>query len=175
MVIEKFKFALFTIVVLALVGIFGYWAVASIQSGTEHATEEKIKQLEVENEDLKKEVSKLTSDFNTVQARLAKFEEPEPTVVSTEPTSSKYQSLIDDLQKLVDGNVFLKEKSRGPSVGTVQNFLNIYNDTSNKVDNDYGPGTVKAVTAAQKSLGLTADGEAGSSTFKKMIDWLKKQ
>ena len=57
----------------------------------------------------------------------------------------------------------------------MQNFLNIYNNTSNKIDNDYGANLKKTVTDFQKSEGVTADGEAGASTFNKMIDWLKKQ
>ncbi|PIZ53219.1 hypothetical protein COY25_03820 [Candidatus Uhrbacteria bacterium CG_4_10_14_0_2_um_filter_41_7] len=69
----------------------------------------------------------------------------------------------------------MKAKSSGTIVGVVQEFLNIYNKTSNRIDNDYGPGTQKAVTAFQKAQGITADGEAGPGTFRKMIDWLKKQ
>ncbi|MDE2031162.1 MAG: peptidoglycan-binding protein [Patescibacteria group bacterium] len=69
----------------------------------------------------------------------------------------------------------MKLKSTGSRVGTVQNFLNIYNNTSSKVDNDYGASTQKAVMAFQKDQGLSADGQAGSSTFAKMISWLKKQ
>jgi peptidoglycan hydrolase-like protein with peptidoglycan-binding domain len=69
----------------------------------------------------------------------------------------------------------MKLSSSGTRVGTVQNFLNLYNKTSNKIDNDYGASTVKSVAAFQKAQGLTADGQAGSSTFSKMISWLKKQ
>jgi len=90
----------------------------------------------------------------------------------------KYQDLINEFQKLISDNVFLKQKSSGPRVGTVQKFLNIYNNTSNKVDNDYGVGTTKTVTAFQKDQkdsGLNANSEAGTNTFNQMIDWLKKQ
>ncbi|MCE9548824.1 peptidoglycan-binding protein [Candidatus Nomurabacteria bacterium] len=69
----------------------------------------------------------------------------------------------------------MKEKSRGTRVGTVQTFLNIYNGTTKKVDNDYGAGTKADVIKFQKAVGLTADGEAGPSTFAKMIDWLETQ
>ncbi|PIR68691.1 hypothetical protein COU48_02755 [Candidatus Nomurabacteria bacterium CG10_big_fil_rev_8_21_14_0_10_03_31_7] len=69
----------------------------------------------------------------------------------------------------------MKLKSIGTRVGTVQNFLNVYNKTSNKIDNSYGASTQKAVASFQKTQGMTADGEAGPSTFSKMIDWLKKQ
>lgn len=169
---EKLKFILFSIITLSLVGILGYWSVSTLQSGTEHVTDQKIKQLERENEDLKNEAKKLTDDLNALQP---KSEEPAPIVSpSSEPVVYKYQDLIDELQKLVDGNVSLKQKSRGANVGTVQKFLNIYNNASNKVDNDYGVDTLNKVSAFQKDSGLSADGQAGSGTFNKMIDWLKK-
>lgn len=69
----------------------------------------------------------------------------------------------------------MKEKSQGTRVGTLQAFLNIYNNTSKKVDNDFGAGTKTDVINFQKAEKLLADGEAGPGTFQKMIDWLKKQ
>ena len=69
----------------------------------------------------------------------------------------------------------MKLKSTGTRVGTVQNFLNLYNKTSNKIDNDYGASTVASVALFQKAQGLTSDGQAGASTFNKMISWLEKQ
>jgi len=41
------------------------------------------------------------------------------------------------------------------------------------VDNDYGASTVTAIKNFQKAQGLTADGAAGYTTYKKMISWLK--
>ncbi|MES3032116.1 MAG: peptidoglycan-binding domain-containing protein [Patescibacteria group bacterium] len=173
---EKFKFILFSIVILALVGIGGYWSVATLQSGPEYATEQKLRALQKENEDLGLEVKKLTADLSAAHSKL---EVSAPSVEKTaevpKTTAYKYQSLMNELQKLADGNVFLKLKSSGAGVGTVQKFLNIYNDTSNKIDNDYGVGTVNAIKIFQKDQGLTADGEAGPGTFSKMISWLKKQ
>lgn len=169
---EKLKFVLFSIVTLTLVGIVGYWSVTTLQSGTEHATDQKIKQLEKENKDLKIEVQKQKDELDVLQSKL---EEPVPSVVKNlEPVVYKYQDLINELQKLIDGNVFLKLKSSGLKVGTVQKFLNIYKNTSNKVDNDYGESTKMALMVFQKDQGLTIDGEAGPGTFNKMIDWLKK-
>ena len=170
---EKLKFVLFSVITLSLLGLLGYWSVNTLQSGTQHVADQKIKQLAKENEDLKTETKKLTDELGTLQSKLG---EAVPSVTKNpEITFYKYQSLIDELQKLVSNNVLLKQKSRGPNVGTVQNFLNIYNDTSNKVDNDYGVGTVKVVSVFQKDSGLNPNGEAGLSTFNKMIDWLKKQ
>lgn len=170
---EKLKFALFSIVTLVLLGLFGYWSINTIQSGREHATDQKIKTLEKANADLTTEVKKLTSELGISQSKLAEFMPSTPK--ESAPIVYQYQSLIDELQKLIDGNVSLKLKSRGTNAGTVQKFLNIYNNTSNQVDNDYGAGTVRAITAFQKDSGITANGEAGSETFNEMIDWLKKQ
>lgn len=172
---EKIKFALFVIVVLSLVGILGYWSVVSLQSGTEYVTGQKVKQLEKENEDLRGEVAKLTGEINILQDKLLVLTPAPTTSKDPETVVYKYQDLINELQKMVSNNVFLKEKSRGSSVGTVQKFLNIYNSTSTKVDNDYGAGTAKLISAFQKDSGLSADGQAGKETFNKMIEWLKEQ
>ena len=80
---------------------------------------------------------------------------------------------INTIQKLIDNKVYLKLKSQGTQVGTIQKFLNLYNKTSNKVDNDYGASTETTVKAYQKAVGITADGETGPSTYSKMIVWLK--
>jgi len=176
---EKLKFLLFSILTLSLMGFAGYWAVVTLQSGTEHVADQKIKQLEKENKDLKSEIEKYKNELSVFQSKLGesinsvkKEPEPEP---KPEAVIYKYQDIITELQKLINDNVSLKQKSSGSSVGIVQKFLNIYNNTSNKVDNDYGASTEKAVMAFQRKEGLNADGEAGPNTFKKMIDWLKKQ
>ncbi len=170
---DKLKFILFSIVTLGLLGLLGYWSFVTLQSGTEYVKDQKIKQLEKENKDLKTEAQKQKDELNVLQSKLEQFTpsvKPEP-----EPIVYKYQSLMDELQKLAEDNVFLKQKSRGANVGTVQKFLNVYNNTSSEVDNDYGAGTAKEVAAFQKNSELNADGEAGRNTFNKMIDWLKKQ
>lgn len=155
--------------------LIGYWAFMNLQTGGEHVSSQKISALEDENEDLKKQVEDLTSQV----AKLTPVSEvsSDVSVVDTKiaTTTYKNQTLINELQKLIDDKVFMKLKSKGTRVGTVQNFLNLYNKTSNKIDNDYGASVVKAVSVFQKAEGLTADGQAGAGTFQKMIDWLKKQ
>ncbi len=191
---ETFKFTVLSIIVLFLLGLFGYWAVATIQSGSEHALGEKVETLQNENRDLSTQVENLTEELDTLKSKQAAVtsttpstESPKvttpapttktPTSTSTTPTTtvSKHQDLINELQKLIDDKITMKLKSFGTRVGTVQKFLNIYNGTSAKIDNDYGATTVNLVTAFQKAQGLTANGEAGPTTFAKMIDWLKKQ
>lgn len=185
---ENLKFILSSILVLALLGGAGYWAFSTIESGSSHVDSQKQKELENKNEELTKEIIELKKQISLSQADKetqiqkeqvvpeVKIPEPVNTTTTNTPSKvvvSKYQTLINDLQKLVDGNIYLKLKSQGVAVGTVQKFLNAYNNTSNKVDNDYGASTVTAVKNFQKAQGLTADGETGPNTYKKMIIWLK--
>ncbi|HEY5588672.1 MAG TPA: peptidoglycan-binding domain-containing protein [Candidatus Paceibacterota bacterium] len=185
---DNFKFLLFSVLVLALFGFSGYWAFSTIETGSSHVDIQKQKELAQNNEDLTKEVTQLKKEISLLQldkeAQAQKEKDildvktTQPVVVATTPTKTvvlKYQSLINDLQKLVNNNILLKNKSQGPAVGTVQKFLNIYNSTSNKIDNDYGLSTVNAIKNFQKAEGLTVDGGSGSSVFKKMISWLKSQ
>ena len=188
---ENFKFFLFSVFVIALLGAGGYWAFSTMESGSSHIDIEKQKTLEKENEDLKDEILDLKDQISKLESEKSDLQQKEPEQVAetstktptptttetpsktTTTTVSKYQSLINDLQKLVNGNIYLKLKSQGPAVGTVQKFLNVYNGTSNKIDNDFGASTETAVKNFQKAQGLTADGGVGPGTLKKMISWLK--
>lgn len=188
---ENFKFILFSIFVIALLGGVGYWAFTTLESGSTHVDTQRQKELEQKNNDLEKKVASLTREnglLKTAQEEKEKIQDtpkteesnpvPVNTPVKVTPTPTKtptlkYQSLINEIQKLVDSNIYLKLKSQGTAVGSVQKFLNIYNNTSTKVDNDYGPSLVTAVKNFQKAQGLSSDGEIGSNTFKKMITWLK--
>lgn len=185
---ENFKFIISSIIIIFLLAYGGYWAFSTLESGAMHIDNQKQKELENRNKDLEKQVSDLKREMALLQADKEELkiineqenqtveektpEEPKPT---TSPTVYKDQALINELQKLVDGSVYLKNKSQGPAVGSVQRFLNIYNKTTNRVDNDYGAKTVADVKAFQKDQGLTVDGEAGVSTFRKMITWLKSR
>jgi len=187
---ENFKFFLFSVFIIALLGAGGYWAFSTMESGSSHVDIEKQKALERENEDLKDEISDLKDQISKIESDKVVAEQEAEQVEKTQPEAntgatvkpetttsnvSKYQTLINELQKLVDSNIYLKNKSQGPAVGTVQKFLNIYNNTSNKVDNDFGASTETAIKNFQKAQGLTADGEVGPGTLKKMISWLKGQ
>jgi len=183
---EKFKLILFTIVALGLMGLLGYWAVTTLQSGTEFEADEKIAELKKENKHLKGQVEDLTDQLANFEVKneepaLVVKEEPAPkpatttTTTTTKTTTYKNQTLINELQKLADDRVVLQLKDVGTKVGTIQKFLNVYNNTSNKVDNDFGESTKKTVIVFQKAQGLSADGGVGYTTINKMIAWLKKQ
>jgi murein L,D-transpeptidase YcbB/YkuD len=182
---ENFKFTLSSILIIGLLCVAGYWAFSTIESGSSHVDNQKLKELENKNKnlekeliDLKKEISLLEADKEEAKIAEEKVEQEVLADKIVEPTTpevvvSKYQTLINELQKLASGKIYLQNKSQGPAVGTVQKFLNIYNNTSAKVDNDYGTSTGTAIKAFQKAQGLTVDGETGPNTYLKMISWLK--
>ena len=182
---ENFKFVIFSIIVIALVGFGGYWAFSTMESGSVHVANQIQKELEFKNEKLTEEIILLKNEISVLKSKneeeapvikeeVLPVKTPEVKVTDTTKTPVlKHQNLINELQKLVDGNIYLKIKSQGAAVGSVQNFLNIYNNTSNKIDNDYGLSTSTAIKSFQKAQGLTVDGEVGPGTFRKMISWLK--
>lgn len=178
--LETLKSWVFSFVVLLFLGGLGYFAFISMESGSDHVKNEKISLLLDENESLKKEIEDLTTELAKykpaevvkepeVIQEVPKVEEPKESAVY------KHQTLINELNKLITDRVNMKLGSKGTRVGTVQKFLNIYNKTNIKVDNTYGESVKKAVSVFQKAEGLTADGNAGATTFQKMIEWLKKQ
>jgi len=156
--------------------LLGYWAVRTLPTGDVYVSKQKQQMLEEKNRELAEEVAKLKSELGSLQAKQEEKVVEEIVVTKTPVTTTlKHQSLINDLQKLVNDKIFMKQGSQGTRVGTLQTFLNIYNNTSKKVDNDFGAGTKTDLSNFQKAEKITADGEAGPTTFQKMIDWLKKQ
>ena len=100
--------------------------------------------------------------------------EPTTPVVAEPAAAGKNQTLIAEIQKLVDEKVQMTSgKSKGTRVGTLQEFLNIYDKKNVEPNNNYGPTTTERVKAFQKAQGVTVSGNAGPQTFTKMIEWLK--
>lgn len=201
---DNFKFIIFSIIIIALLGLAGFWAVSSLESGSDHVYNQEFKDLKDKNEELEKQIANLSRENDLLKteketsqkisdtAQVDSNPKPEDTLPVTPKTTTnttkssnttttskissyKYQTLINELQKLVDNNTYLKLKSEGPAVGSVQKFLNIYKPNSIKVDNDYGVTTVNIVKEYQKSQKLNADGEVGQGTLKNMINWLKSK
>lgn len=172
---EKIKSALLLIIFLGIIAAVGYWALFTLEPGSIHVDRQRQEELEEENEELKSEIEGLKSEIRILteekDAQIAASEEP----AVEEPTTYKNQSLINEIEKLISDGIIMKEKSQGTRVGTLQNFLNLYNGTSKRVDNDFGAGTKEDLIKFQKGEGITADGEAGPGTYRKMIEWLKKQ
>ncbi|MDP2789228.1 MAG: peptidoglycan-binding protein [bacterium] len=178
---ENFKFMILSIIIIVVLFLAGFWAVTTLEPGSFYVDKQRQEQLKQENEELAKEVEKLKSELRLLEKDAQEPVTPLPTTTTPEPEKplstkqSKNQILINELQKLIDDKVSMKEKSKGTRVGTVQTFLNLYNGTKKRIDNDYGKTTKIDVINFQKKESLPADGEAGPSSFKKMIDWLEKQ
>jgi len=170
---ERFRFTIFLIIIAVLVILAGYWAFSNIESGADHVANQRIKELEKENKDLKKEIDQLLTQIpeEVVEEEVTEeIVEPE-----LQEESSKYQDVIGELENMIDAKITLKKGSKGAYVGTVQKFLNIYNNTSNRADNDYGAKTIAAVKDFEQKEKLIITEEIGPKTFQVMIDWLKKQ
>lgn len=177
---ENFKSILYTLFFIVLLSFGGYWAFATIQTGGEHMDTQKFKKLEEENKELKIELESLEKELLALRPEVKEVEEIKDSEVKTEttkdvPVTYKNQSLINEIQKLIDDNVVMRLKSKGFRVGTIQKFFNLYNKTNNKIDNDYGASLQKVVLAFQKAQGLPQTGEVGVQSYTKMIEWLKKQ
>ncbi len=179
---ENFKFALFSIIIISLLTLVGYWGFSTIESGSSHSDNQELIKLTQENKNLEEKNSGLLDEITVLESKMneqKQITQKEEIIIKNqklaEHSISKYQSLINSLQKLVAGNISMKKGSRGTRVGIVQKFLNIYNKTSSRVDNDFGKKMEVSIKNFQKGQRLTADGVAGSNTFRKMIDWLKKQ
>lgn len=160
---ESFKGT--AIIFLFLVGVagVGYWAIDSLnKTNTTLADEYTI-------EDVGPMVSSEPLEY-TPQP-IPEEELPTPTP-APEPEPKPATGLAGDLQDLVDDNVLMKKGSRGTRVGIVQKFLIEYG-IKMTADNDYGDTTVNAVKKFQSENGLSADGQAGPGTYKKMIAWLE--
>jgi len=154
---NDFKFNVLVVVVFVVLGGIVYWSVSSMNNDVYYTRD-------IANAD---PVVVATND-EPVEIPTEVVETPEPV-----ETVSEHADLIAKIEKLVSDKIYMKSGSQGTRVGTVQEFLNLYNGTSNIVDNDYGPGTKQSVINFQTAEGLGADGETGPNTYAKMIEWLE--
>ena len=172
MFFETLKANLLIIVFFAAIGLLGYWAVVSLQVDPDEFESQLVDvQPIIENDPAG--VSESTSTAPSTSTTTSSSGTSSQTSSGT--NNAKYSEIKSALEKLVSDNILMKAGSRGTRVGTVQQFLNIYNGTDSTIDNDYGPTTENQIKAFQKAEGLTADGQTGPNTYKKMIAWLDKQ
>ncbi len=162
---------IFIVIVIGL----GYWAFGSI---TEKNTSliEGAKTVDVGpvmTSDPGVPIATYESPTTETMASDTSMPTPEPVDTPSLVSSGKNSVLIGNLQGLIDDNVLMKKGSRGTRVGTVQEFLKLYG-MKISVDNDYGDTTVTAVKKFQGEQKLSADGQTGEGTYKKMIEWLEK-
>ena len=175
MFLENLKSYFIILLVVGVLGVGAYWAVDSLQVDS--------KEFDTQKTDIRPIIVNDPTGYSPGQGVTTSTESPttqKPTTTTTTPAKPTvnqgvFGELKSALQKLVDDNVLMKKGSRGTRVGTIQEFLNIYNGTDAKLDNDFGATTESQVKNFQKAEGLSADGQTGTGTYKKMIEWLDKQ
>lgn len=164
---ESFKANFLIVIFVAIVLALAYWAISSLQvnSAALVATtpmDDVAPVIVTEPDDVVTQPETPTTETPT----------PETPTAETPAPTGEHAELIADLQELIDDNILMKKGSRGTRVGTVQKFLNEYG-AKVSVDNDYGDSVVTAVKKFQSDQKLSADGQTGATTYKKMIEWLE--
>jgi murein L,D-transpeptidase YcbB/YkuD len=163
------KFQFIAAIFFIALGAVGHWAFSSLDFG-------KAREVVVEDvqnlEEAAQDINDITDSLADLTQEIEDNAVPAEEVQTPTETPNPHEDLIADLEELISDEVYMKSGSSGTRVGTVQKFLNVFNNTSGGVDNDFGPGTESKVRAFQREVGITADGQPGPATYQKMIDWL---
>lgn len=180
---NEIKYQITQLIFLILLGLGAYWALTHLDNGVSYTSEKLVQQQDLtERNDIEDQEINLLPEVETGESSESSLEETESTPSEAETPSqpsqqqnSSHPELVSALEKLISDNIYMKVGSRGTRVGTVQKYLALYFPDKNvSVDNDYGNGTRDLVREFQTKEGLDADGQAGPSTYQKMIDLLKK-
>jgi murein L,D-transpeptidase YcbB/YkuD len=182
---ERITHTALWVLILAIIGVGGYFAYTQLNHDFVYENDTIAMNDDTELELNFDPVEDAIADVETTDEDSATSTEDEPavgapggpaeTVTPDSNANPEYDELIGRIERLIEDEVFMKVGSRGTRVGTVQEFLNIYNGTDSRIDNDYGNGTKDKVQKFQSAEGLGADGQAGPNTYNAMIDWLKEQ
>lgn len=162
---NRLSFTLATVIGILILVWIGWYALYTLKAPVADSTPETIGDIYTVKTDPVGQ-----NDMNPV---VATDPAPAPTEPATGTTST--DSLQDRLQKLLDAKTTLKIGSKGPAVGTIQEFMNLYFKKSIKVDNDFGKTLEANVKAFQKANGITQTGQVGTQGLTKMVEWMKKQ
>ncbi|MDD3694103.1 MAG: peptidoglycan-binding domain-containing protein [Candidatus Pacebacteria bacterium] len=181
---NEIKYQITQLIFLILLGLGAYWALTHLDNGVSYTSEKLVQQQDLtEQNDIEDQEIDLFPEVEIGERSETPTEETESTPSESETSSqpsqqqqsSSHPELVSALEKLISDNIYMKVGSRGTRVGTVQKYLALYfSDKNVSVDNDYGNGTRDLVREFQTKEGLDADGQAGPSTYQKMIDLLKK-
>ena len=167
---KSFAINFLVFLLIASLATLGWFGFRQLENGQEYITSERTETLpEVVIEDIPQE-NTLSDEQETGPADLVNLPEVQP---DTSELNNEFSKLITDLENLIENQVIMKEGSQGTRVGIVQEFLNVYFDRNDRIDNAYGPGTASRVRDFQRAEGLSADGQAGPNTYRKMIETLR--
>lgn len=165
---KRFGFTLATILIVALLAYAGYAALRGLKDPKMYIAtdDEKIGDIH--------RVATSSQD-RSIRAGHENAIAPATTTNATSTPAIPADSLEGRIQNLLTAKTTLKIGSKGPAVGTIQEFMNLYFKKSLKVDNDFGKTLEANVRAFQKANGITQTGQVGTQGLTKMVEWLKKQ
>ena len=114
-------------------------------------------------------LDKLIQTVTVLLRRLLKI----PLWITNEMPKELKQANANGLKKATDNG-----KKKSPKVAVQQIMKQIATVTGNKdmdidADGMYGPATIAAIKKAQELAGVTADGDPGAETAKKLVDFSK--
>lgn len=180
---ENLKFTVTSSIMVLVIAAVGFLAYMALEKGDESGLKQQVRELKAqlalkqdEITELERQVALLSVDLEGQQEIVAEQEEiteedkQEETIETPSNTESE---LLTALKSLKSRGVILEPGDSGSSVGTIQKFLNVYNNTSGGVDNDFGPGTRAKVEDFQSGEGIGVDGGVGPGTLSTMIEWLE--
>ncbi len=165
---ESFKANILIFIFIAVAGGLGYWAIQSLKENSDSLNKTYY------IDDVGPVVTSEPSGVPVTQEPIATptTPTPEPEPPTSTPSNGTHATLIADIQDLIDDKVLMKKGSKGTRVGVVQKFLIAYG-IKISADNDYGDSTVNGVKKFQTDQKISADGQTGEGTYKKMIEWLE--
>lgn len=171
---KSIRFTLITVVSIVILLGIGYFAITGLTSPHEYLEKNAqdkqtigdLRKIESEPETESRVPSVLPDPITTTQT----ISEPEAPSQTADPK----KALAQNIQKLLDAKTVLKVGSKGPSVGYIQEFMNMYFNKNLKVDNDFGKTLETNVKSFQKAVGLPQTGQVGTQGLTKMVQWLNK-
>lgn len=172
---KQFGFTLITLLFLGVLGYGGYLAVASLKDPKAYVTDsgERIGDIHqvATSTDEGDEKSVYELDLGLAEKTASSTEQ---VLAATSSTATADTSLVARLETLISKNIVLKKGSKGDYVGTIQMFMNEHYSKTAKIDNDFGAKLEADVKKFQTENKISATGQVGSQTQKKMLEIAKK-
>lgn len=164
-------FTITTVLIIGLLGAGGYFAINGLSDPADYVSKES---------ETVGDLHKIKTEPQTAVRNMASTTTPVVPTTSTSATvpasstTATQANLKTNIQMLATNKTTLKVGSKGPAVGYIQQFMNLYFKKTLKVDNDFGKTLEANVKAFQKATGVTQTGQIGPATLGKMIEWLEK-
>lgn len=166
---KQFAFNLFMVVFIGGLCYGGYYCLKSLTDPKKYVVDNHVTlgDLHHIDSDASSDPLSVTSATTTSATTSASS-----TSSATSTASSSSSVLSSALQALATQKAFLKLGSKGPAVGSVEQFMNLYFQKNSKIDNDFGKTLIAEVKKFQLQNKVASTGQVGPQTFQQMVAWL---